>query len=207
MSLSKVNMFIINGSGRSGKDSFVEFCTDAMDFKGYVYSISTVDFIKEIAKEAGWDEQKDETSRKYLSDLKDIFTQWLDTPYKNVEKKVSLLELMIEQYNLSVPVFLFVHCREPKEIERLKKSFGAKTILLRRDSIEQIKSNHADAEVYQYDYDYLIENNGSLNELEEKAKIFMEAFLSKTNCPYCGRPLEQGLHCSNCNKDIVNLEF
>lgn len=207
MSLSKVNMFILNGSGRAGKDSFVEFCTDAMDFKGYVYSISTVDFIKDIAKEAGWNGQKDEASRKYLSDLKDIFTNWLDTPYKKVEKKMSMLNLMIEQYNLSIPVFLFVHCREPKEIERLKKDFGAKTILLKRDSIEQIKSNHADAEVYNYDYDYFIENNGSLNNLEEKAKIFMNAFLTQKNCPYCGHHIDHNFYCPICNKDIADLKF
>ena len=52
---------------------------------------------------------------------------------------------------------------------------NAKTLLMRRAVIENDnQSNHADAEVFNYDYDYIIENNGTLEELEQKAIEFLK---------------------------------
>ena len=36
--------------------------------------ISTVDFVKQIARECGWDGVKTPRNRKFLSDLKDLLT-------------------------------------------------------------------------------------------------------------------------------------
>ena len=52
-------VFIINGSGGSGKDSFCKFCSQYLS----VYNISSVDTIKEVAKILGWNGEKDEKSR------------------------------------------------------------------------------------------------------------------------------------------------
>ena len=46
--------------------------------------ISTVDFVKEVAKFCGWNGQKTPKDRKFLSDLKNILTQWNDIPYKDI---------------------------------------------------------------------------------------------------------------------------
>lgn len=54
--------------------------------------------------------------------------------------------------------------REPKEIEKAKKAFGAKTILIKRNNVKIITSNMADAGVFDYDYDFVIENNGTLDD-------------------------------------------
>ena len=52
---------------------------------------------------------------------------------------------------------------------------NAITVLLRRAAVENLEqSNHADANVFNYEYDYVIENNGSLEELWEKAVKFLE---------------------------------
>jgi dephospho-CoA kinase len=53
------------------------------------------------------------------------------------------------------------------------KKLNAKTILMKRDSVKHITSNMADENVFNYDYDIVIENNGTLEELKEKAKLFV----------------------------------
>ena len=68
---------------------------------------------------------------------------------------------------------LFLHIREPEEIARAVKEFGAKTILIVRP-IKQIVSNIADKGVYDYQYDFVINNNGTIEDLKEKAKDFLQ---------------------------------
>ena len=71
-------------------------------------------------------------------------------------------------------VLVFVHCREPEEIAKFVREMNAITLLIRREAIENNEqSNHADAEVFNYDYDYIIENNGTLEDLEESAITFL----------------------------------
>lgn len=65
--------------------------------------------------------------------------------------------------------------REPGEISRFEKELGAKSVLIRRNAVEfNIQSNHADSEVLNHKYDYIIENNGTIDELKEKAKEFLK---------------------------------
>ena len=52
---------------------------------------------------------------------------------------------------------------------------GAETVLIRRESVENaLQSYHADAEVFDFDYDTVIENNGNLKELKDSAKKFLK---------------------------------
>ena len=41
-------------------------------------------------------------------------------------------------------------------------------------TLEPIQSNHADRDVDQYDYDYTIVNNGTMQDLEQQASDFIE---------------------------------
>ena len=52
---------------------------------------------------------------------------------------------------------------------------GARTIIVRRNEYEQLEqSNHADRDVFNFDYDITIENNGDLKDLRDKAKDFLK---------------------------------
>ena len=73
-------IFIINGSGSKGKDQFVE---DVNQFVP-VYNVSSVDIIKAMAQNVGWDGSKTEKDRKFLADLKSLCTEYNDSPYKNI---------------------------------------------------------------------------------------------------------------------------
>ena len=163
--MSKHEIFIINGSGGCGKDTFVELFS-----KHYgpdkVWNYSSVDKVKRIAKEIGWTGAKTEKDRKFLSDLKLLTTEYNDMPMKDLKEKV-------KEFRSSQAEILFLHIREPEEIEKAVKAFCAETILVRRDWLPQIMSNMADANVYNYNYDITIYNDGTLEDYEKITKKFV----------------------------------
>ena len=170
------HIFIINGSGGVGKDTFVELVSvelnDILKKFHTVINFSSVDKVKEIAREIGWSGKKSEKDRKFLSDLKILTSEYCDMPFESMKNKVNEFQKDKES------VFLFLHIREPKEITRAVKEFGAKTILIVRNSVKHITSNMADENVFNYNYDFVVENNGTINDLSKKAKKFVGGILS-----------------------------
>ena len=125
---------------------------------------------------SGWDGIKRPRDRKFLSDLKDLLTEWNDVPYKKIVEARDKLQDHLDYlgYDTNKGI-IFTYCREPKEIQKFVDRDNAITVLLRRDAVENLEqSNHADANVFNYKYDFVIENNGSLTELEEKAKYLLK---------------------------------
>lgn len=157
------HIFIINGAAGSGKDTFVDFV------KKYalVVNCSSVDRVKAIARMCGWNGAKNDRDRKFLSDLKQLTLEYSDLPFKAMEEEV---EKFKDQKDLHT--ILFLHIREIDQIERAKKEFGATTIGFKRKGIEVCESNQSDLNVYNYDYDLYIDNDGSLDDLEDIAKRF-----------------------------------
>lgn len=138
--------------------------------------VSTVDFVKEIAEKCGWDGEKTPKNRKFLSDLKDLLTEWDNIPYKKILKEKRLYELPFEQVEIPTDdCFFFIHCREPEEIQKFVDGIGAKTILIQRESVDKLQqSNHADENILKYRYDIIITNNGDLKELKDRAHKFLK---------------------------------
>lgn len=169
-----MQIYVINGFPRSGKSSFVSFCLD--ELCGWGKEVSTVDFVKKLAKECGWDGKKTPKSRKFLSDLKDLLTEWDDIPYKEILKEKRIFEYGFEQFDMTADkAFLFIHCREPQEIQKFVDRLGAETILIRRAEVEKLEqSNHADSEIFNFNYDWVIDNNGDLKDLKDKAIKFLK---------------------------------
>lgn len=175
-------IIVINGSARAGKDSFYNLVKQEfrnMDLSICCQMSSTVDFVKVIASECGWDGQKTPENRKFLSDLKDLLTRWGDVPYQKVYDAYSLWKHYWESdlYDLNKCVF-FVMCREPEEIQKFVDRLDAKTLLIRREVAEfEQTSNHADANVLNYNYDFTIENNGTLEDLQHTARDFVDKIM------------------------------
>lgn len=166
-------IFIINGSGGVGKDTFVELVSAELNnmLKKFhtVTNFSSVDKVKEIAREIGWDGKKSEKDRKFLSDLKILTSEYCDMPFESMKSKVT--EFMKDEESK----FLFLHIREPEEIVRAVKEFGAKTVLVIRNSVRHIVSNIADENVFNYNnYDFIIDNSGTKEELNSKVKDFVQ---------------------------------
>lgn len=92
---------------RSGKDTFAALMNEFVPTKKY----SSIDYIKEIAKLCGWNGQKNEKSRKFLSDLKVLTSQYNDLPFKRIQNQIDEFN-KDEKYNV-----LLIDIREPEEIK------------------------------------------------------------------------------------------
>lgn len=176
-----MNIFIVNGAPGSGKtsfESFVKMESKKQNIEVEIYS--TIDFVKDIAKQCGWDGQKTLENRRFLSDLKDLLTKWNDVPFKKTLDWLESVKFRLWQYDV-LPQYciIFIDCREPAEIKRLCDATGAKSLLIRREEVENKQtSNHADRDVFEYDYDIIINNNGTLDDLKTRAFDFIEKDLA-----------------------------
>ena len=159
------HIFVINGSGGVGKDTFCNLVDKVSN--GKCFSYSSVNVVKQVAQLCGWNGAKEERDRKFLSDLKDLLTEYNDLPFKDI---CSQIESFLDASKLEI---LFIHIREPKEIQKVVDKYPqVKTILISSIRVDHITSNHADAEVFNYEYDYYIHNDGSLDCLKEMAETF-----------------------------------
>lgn len=166
-------VYVINGRPRSGKDSFVKCCQELVGDR--CLNLSTVDKVKEIARQCGWDGSKTLKNREFLSDLKDLLTKWADIPYKDVINRIAVFRAELNDWLLMDDSIVFVHVREPVEIQKFVDRIGAKTLLIRRPLVEnETTSNHADQEVFNFNYDETIWNDKGLDELKEKARAFLK---------------------------------
>lgn len=155
--------FVINGAGGVGKDTLIEQFKEKVPSYIPVYNVSSVDVIKEIATKYGkWEGQKDLKSRKFLSDLKKVFTDYNDLPTTYLIDRYR--HFMEGGMNQGV---LFVHIREPEEIKKFVKGTNGKavTILIQRKGIsEKHYGNHSDDDVANYNYDVIFDNDKSIEE-------------------------------------------
>lgn len=169
----KKRIFIINGSGGVGKDTFCEYVGKYAKVRVH----SSVEEVKNIARLCGWSGSKEPKDRRFLSDLKDLLTKYNDLPFRGIQS-------VVKDFYKDSNEFLFIHIREPKEIERAKRAFKAVTILVFNDNVKCIYGNHADDEVLRYIYDELINNSGTLEDLDTLAKNFVEKW-DESNYPCC----------------------
>lgn len=156
-------IYITNGVGGCGKDTFAKFLNEFVP----VHKYSSIDKVKAIAELCGWDGGKSERDRKFLSDLKCLTSAYSDMPFKDITAEVE----WFKSYNSKVKIML-IDIREPAEIERAKQEFGAETILIANPNIPHINSNMADKNVYEYEYDWVIKNNGTLEQFRETTRQF-----------------------------------
>ncbi len=150
---------VINGQGAVGKDTLCALASKHFKIK----NVSSITPIKEIATLCGWDGQKDDKSRKFLADLKELCVQ-----YNNFPTLWAVSQY--EEFLLSDEEIMFIHIREPKEIEKFVSATSgmAKTLLIRggKRMSRAVYGNTADDCVEEYSYDYYFVNEKSLEEAE-----------------------------------------
>lgn len=174
----QVKYYILNGVSTAGKDTFVNMCKGYDDHRIYAIQFSSVDWIKEAAEDLGWDGKKDERGRNLLSGLKHLLTAYDNIPFKKtienvrfwIEPEDKHLVDALDDYEYTL---VFIDVREPEEIDKYKKEFNAKTILIRNPFAEARATNESDVDVLNYDYDYVIWNDSTLYTLKKKARDFI----------------------------------
>lgn len=167
-----IQVVIINGKPRTGKDTVVEICKDFFDgSKVQVHNLSTVDCVRKIMKIFEIEEIKTSKLRGQMSDCKDYLTSTCDLPTLDIMQTINRLNA--DEHHL-----VFVHAREPENIKTMRSvilqqaALGVKiavqTLLIKRDTenVEYAKAtNHADTNVDAYKYDIIMYNDDTLEKL------------------------------------------
>lgn len=157
----KKTLFIVNGFPRAGKDTFMDEMVahfSVMQLKCKKHS--TIDTVKRVAKELGWDGEKSPDMRAMLSELKDLYTKYFNGPLNEI--KYCLKETDIDQ--------LYTAMREPDEIARTvawakANDIRVHTILVRSAKREEtVHTSHSDSNVLEYPYDLIMHNDSSIEE-------------------------------------------
>lgn len=169
--MKKKKIVLINGSGGVGKDEFIKQCNNHC----YAKNISSVDIVKKAGKLFGWDGiSKDEKTRKFLSDLKLLSTDYSNHPFEYMKSEIDTFMSTHHASEGFLDGVIFCHIREPEELQKMKDAFDCITLIIKNNRVEQVTSNMADAGVYNFIYDYYIENNGTVGELQESALTFLK---------------------------------
>lgn len=160
---------IINGKGAVGKDTLCGFVASTYR----TVSFSAIDMVKNIARLIGWDGGKDRKSRKLLSDLKMLCIAYNDMPFEDMAMRYE------KAVSSGVQDIIFMHIREPEEIDKMKKYIErggravCRTLLVTSNRVQGCLGNSSDDDVDKYTYDYVYDN--SLPE-EEAESDFMNFF-------------------------------
>jgi len=156
-------VIIINGNAGVGKDTLINFARRRFKIK----NISSIDPIKRIARMGGW-RDKDEKGRKLLVDLKELFVKFNDLPTKFLMEE-------FHKFQQSDKHFMFVHIREPQEIEKFKSLTNAKTLLVTRNSVPKMDCICMRNNV-EYNYDFEFANDGE--SVKKSGQRFVELLQS-----------------------------
>jgi len=102
---------ILNGFPGSGKDEFINVAGE--EYKCHHHS--TIEACKDICWNLYWDGEKDDKSRRMLSELKKWYIEYFDGVFKDFVADVKWAG------NVNRPDFFFVVSREGEEINRIKE--------------------------------------------------------------------------------------
>ena len=187
---TRTKVVIINGKPQSGKDTFCKYaqgyCND--DESANTLIISSVDPLKEMLTQLGWDGTKTDKIRDMLMDMKQLWIQNQDGPTMFLFNNI----LEFHKACTGEDNIVFVHIREPEEIKKLVnaltgfESMGIDVIslLVIRKGGEDTPNQPAEtrrsddeALINSYGYDVTINNDEDLIKLQELAAEFVDKLL------------------------------
>lgn len=168
----KAKIIILSGKARSGKDTSMEIIKKKYESLGKkVICLFYASYIKEYAKRiSDWDGNDETKPRTLLQVLgTDIIRNTIDDKFfinRTIED--------IKVYSKFFDVIIIGDARFPEEIEDIKKVFSnVVSVHITRKDIniltETEKQHITETALDNYnDYDYVINNDGSIEELESK---------------------------------------
>lgn len=187
---TRTKVVIINGKPQSGKDTFCKYaqgyCDD--DESANTLIISSVDPLKEMLTQLGWDGTKTDKIRDMLMDMKQLWVQNQDGPTMFLFNNI----LEFHKACTGEDNIVFVHIREPEEIKKLVnaltgfESMGIDVIsllVIRKGGEDtpnqptETRRSDDEALINSYEYDVTINNDEDLIKLQELAAEFVDKLL------------------------------
>ena len=187
---TRTKVIIINGKPQSGKDTFCKYaqgyCDD--DESANTLIISSVDPLKEMLTQLGWDGTKTDKIRDMLMDMKQLWIQNQDGPTMFLFNNI----LEFHKACTGEDNIVFVHIREPEEIKKLVnaltgfESMGIDVIsllVIRKGGEDtpnqptETRRSDDEALINSYEYDVTINNDEDLIKLQELAAEFVDKLL------------------------------
>lgn len=177
-----IKIVVVNGIGGCGKTTFQQQCIELA--KPIPVSIvSSIDYVKEIALKCGWQKgSKTEKDRKNLHQLKTLMEDWNPTLiHEKVLGTIAHISHTLYGFN-GKPKLFFVDIREPYNIENFKKyceenKYCCITLLIKREGYISTEPKEIVDEIENYDYDYVVYNDGDIVRLAEYADVFLQEIL------------------------------
>lgn len=182
-------LVITNGTGGAGKDTFCQMVKKELEEIGFeTWRYSYVDFTRNMLHEfADIDtSKKTDKDRKLLAAINRALEEYDDIPFKDCCDLINdfLLsfqnryEPMTDTYEKNDTDFIFLDVRSPEIINRFKEKYkNVYTVLV--DNGKLTDATPEDLNVKNYDYDYTIDNTGTLCDLEQQAHDFVTYILNQ----------------------------
>lgn len=156
------HIFVLNGSPRAGKNTFVKLIPNAAHY-------SYVDLTRRMLDTEGIDYKfKSNSARVMLETINNALEKYDDIPFKDI---CSITDDFLNGY-LGAD-YLFIDIRKPENIEKYLKEFkGARAVFV--DDKKPVSNvTESDSLVADYQYDFYIDNSGSLENLKQEAMRFI----------------------------------
>ena len=172
-------IFIASGKANSGKDTTCELINNYIKLKGLKsVNLQFSSYIKMYAKIiSGWDGNEDTKPRSLLQELgTDVIRKYIDEDFF-----INRIIEDIKVYSYYFDVITISDARFPKELDSIKNNFkNVYKINIKRPNFENnlndIQRKHVtEVALDNYnDYDYILVNDGSINDLNDKIKQIVD---------------------------------
>jgi dephospho-CoA kinase len=168
-----MRVIAISGKARSGKDTTKDIIAANSNV---VLMPAFGDAVKEIAQYFDWLGEKDEKGRQLLQDIGDIGRKYDPMIFINltINKVLNLAPYNNDDY------IIFPDVRYLNELQAIIDSFpNVTTIRIERnatsDLTEAQRTHQSETELDSYlNFDYIVHNNGTLDDLEREIKFILE---------------------------------
>lgn len=186
--MRKINVIIVNGKPRSGKDTAIRYIAEYCE--GTEIAVceahSTIEPVKSLLRKFGWSGDKTDEARNIMAQMKQFWINNSDGPLKHC------IDIIIDmaQRDKNNDLVIMFQIREPDEIAKLVNALrpveraynlSVSTLFVNRSKADgKAYGNSADTNVADYKYDNIIVNDGTLDELKEVAIKYINELLEVT---------------------------
>jgi len=174
-----MKVVLVCGKARQGKDTLADFLTEAYEAKGKkVCHLAYGAYIKYYAsKYFGWDGKEETKPRSLLNQLgTEIIREKID-PYFHVNRVIQDIEVLSYFFDVAI----ISDIREPIEITTPKERFSdvVSIHIARPEFVSELtdeqKKHYTECALDSFDdYDFRVLNDGTLEDLKNKAYHFVD---------------------------------